>query len=98
MTSENCKTGLTVGRGRDWVWDNQDHINGNKVTGTITLCNRKEGRIAKVRWDGERTNIQRAYRIGADGAFDLAIKGIKNSMRIFIFTKLKTITNKLCHL
>ena len=89
MSPANCKIGLSVGRGRDWVWDNQDHIDGNRATGTITSCDVMKGKIARVQWDSKQAYLQRAYRIGADGAFDLAIKGIKNSMRLFIFTKCK---------
>ena len=67
------------------MWDNQDHVKGKKATGIITFCDREETKLAKVQWAGGN---HKSYRIGANGAFDLSIKGInKNSISIFIFTQ-----------
>ena len=67
------------------MWSNQDHVKGKKATGIITFCDRKGTKLAKVQWAGGN---HKSYRIGANGAFDLSIKGInKNSISIFIFTQ-----------
>ena len=67
------------------MWDNQDHVKGKKATGIITFCDREGTKLAKVQWAGGN---HKSYRIGANGAFDLSIKGInKNSISRFIFTK-----------
>ena len=67
------------------MWDNQDHVKGKKATGIITFCDREGTKLAKVQWAGGN---HKSYRIGANGAFDLSIKGInKNSISIFIFTQ-----------
>ena len=56
------------------MWDTQDHVKGKKATGIITFCDKKETKLANVQWAG---GAHQAYRIGADSAFDLSIKGIK---------------------
>ena len=67
------------------MWDNQDHVKGKKATGSITFCDREGTKLANVQWDGGN---HKSYRIGANGAFDLSIKGINiNSISIFIFTQ-----------
>ena len=67
------------------MWSNQDHVKGKKATGIITFCDREKTKLAKVQWAGGN---HKSYRIGANGAFDLSIKGInKNSISIFIFTQ-----------
>ena len=67
------------------MWSNQDHVKGKKATGIITFCDREGTKLAKVQWAGGN---HKSYRIGANGAFDLSIKGInKNSISIFIFTQ-----------
>ena len=67
------------------MWSNQDHVKGKKATGIITFCDREGTKLAKVQWTGGN---HKSYRIGANGAFDLSIKGInKNSISIFIFTQ-----------
>ena len=55
------------------MWGSQDHVNGKKATGIITLCDRERTKLAKVYWAG---GTKQVYRIGALGAFDLSIKGI----------------------
>ena len=68
------------------MWDTQDHVKGKKATGIITFCDREGTKLANVKWAGGN---HKAYRIGANSAFDLSIKGInKNSNSIFIFTYL----------
>ena len=54
------------------MWGSQDHVNGKKATGIITLCDRERTKLAKVYWAG---GTKQVYRIGAHGAFDLSIKG-----------------------
>ena len=56
------------------MWGSQDHVNGKKATGIITLCDRERTKLAKVYWAGGTIQV---YRIGAHGAFDLSINGIK---------------------
>ena len=56
------------------MWDTQDHVKGKKATGIITFCDREGTKLANVQWDGGN---HKSYRIGANGAFDLSIKGIK---------------------
>ena len=69
VTSENCETGLTVRRGIDWDWGDQDYQNGMPGTGVITEC--KSSEWADVQWNNGRTHW---YRIGPD-SFDLIIVG-----------------------
>ena len=69
VTSENCETGLTVRRGIDWDWGDQDYQNGMPGTGAITEC--KSFTRATVQWNNGRTM---GYRIGPD-SFDLIIVG-----------------------
>ena len=67
------------------MWDNQDHVKGKKATGIITFCDREGTKLANVQWAGGN---HKSYRIGANSAFDLSIKGInKYSICIFIFTQ-----------
>ena len=73
MTSENCEVGMFVRRGRDWMSGSQDHFNGKKATGIITLCDKVRFKLVQVYWAG---GTKQVYRIGALGAFDLSIKGI----------------------
>ena len=64
------------------MWDSQDHVKGKRATGIITFCDKKETKLANVQWAG---GAHQAYRIGADSAFDLSIKGInENSLWILM--------------
>ena len=79
------------------MWGSQDHVNGKKATGIITLCDRERTKLAKVYWAG---GTKQVYRIGAHGAFDLSIKGKnKNSISLFIFRRNlqdHSITSMMC--
>jgi hypothetical protein len=57
--------GVTVQRGPDWQWGNQD--GGEGQTGVI--CSEAANGYIKVRWSNGATNT---HRCGADGAYDLA--------------------------
>eukprot|EP00930_Biecheleria_cincta_P056532 TRINITY_DN42638_c0_g1_i1.p1 TRINITY_DN42638_c0_g1~~TRINITY_DN42638_c0_g1_i1.p1 ORF type:complete len:959 (-),score=159.02 TRINITY_DN42638_c0_g1_i1:62-2569(-) len=58
--------GVTVRRGRDWKWGDQDGGKGSRGT---TLGSDSSGWVG-VRWpSGERNR----YRVGAEGAYDLEI-------------------------
>ena len=67
------------------MWDTQDHVKGKKATGIITFCDREKTKLAKVQWAGGN---HKSYRIGANGAFDLSIKGINKIRSPYSFSLL----------
>ena len=71
VTYANCKIGMTVRRGRNWKWGDEDYKNGVPGTGIISKCN---GAVswATVIWS---TGTEETYRIGADNSYDLSPAG-----------------------
>ena len=56
VTAVNCELGLRVGRGKDWIWQQQDYLNGVPGLGTVTVCPTNctsEYCSAEVKWDNE---------------------------------------------
>ena len=84
VTSENCKTGNTVSRGKDWkirgdhtgiyYYGDQDHKNGAAGIGVITIC--QSDNWARVEWSNGNRN---SYRIGAQNSYDLFYAGNNKS-------------------
>jgi hypothetical protein len=71
VTVENCESGRSVRRGRDWKWADQDHQHGFPGTGVIDYCT-TGGYGAVVDWNNGNTL---GYRIGQDNYFDLYYAG-----------------------
>ena len=68
VEGSNCAVGLRVVRGPDWNWGEQDGGEGRQ--GKVTEIDTEDEGWATVLWDaGKECN----YRIGAQGAHDLAI-------------------------
>ena len=73
FTNENCETGKSVRRGKDWDWEDQDHQNGVPGKGVITVCQSTLGnQQADVKWDNGKTFN---YRIGFVNLYDLYYAG-----------------------
>ena len=64
VTFENCETGKTVSRGKDWMFGDQDQQNGIAGTGVITEC--QSSKWARVQWNNGNSYI---YHIGGVDSF-----------------------------
>ena len=58
---------MRVQRGRDWIWEKEDYLNGFPGFGYITLC-WNAYLWSTVAWDSGYIND---YRIGKYGKYDL---------------------------
>ena len=65
VTLENCATGLSVQRGRDWHYGSQDDLLGSPPCGTIRRC--MNNGWADVGFHG----VNNSYPIGATGIYAL---------------------------
>lgn len=66
VTKEIAQIGMSVMRGKDWIYGDQDGEEGNKG-----IIRSKNGDYVVVKWEGKST--EKAYRIGHQGKFDLYI-------------------------